>query len=182
MEEKPVKQTAVSTLALLVIVGSAIMMLSPSSAHAQSDREVLALARMVTIEGKNMWVSDTEVAMLVHVILKRTALPGTSSRLVEVARAYSPVFATCNAPRNWHCNLNSLGTRPRNFPSHLIWGRYRTEWLRIYKMVRRTLRGDVADPCPLAMHWAAPYFVPRGAVVRVCTGLPVENYFYRTRR
>lgn len=164
--------------------------MTPQTLAAQtsvSRYEVVNLSRMVAMEGRNMWVSDTEIAMLVHVILKRTALPGTSGNLVTVARAYSPPLRVCvdrdPFTSSWRCGLNLRNRRPPGFPRRLRWSRYDEQWQRIVKTVSGVLSGRISDPCIDAIHWGSPELPVNAQYIRVCPGVHgVSNFFYRVER
>jgi hypothetical protein len=147
---------------------------------AQPAERVEAIAR-VTVAEEGFALTDGHAA-IAHLLVRRAARLGLTPR--RMAHAYSGRHfqADRTDARRWIADLRLDAHRPRGWPRGTSWARHRPQWLAVVEHVRAVLRGEVADPCPSAMHWGAPS-LDRTEVgwVRVECG-DALNHFWRIPR
>lgn len=132
--------------------------------------------------------ADLDYAAIGHVLRRRAEGPLEGRSLEAVIEAYGPSLLRPLSDRGrWVLALNAKGAEPAWWPERLRWQRFRGDWLRVYEMAGRFVRGEeVGDPCPSAMHWgcsaARGCDEPRGAMVLHRCSARTRNRFYRIRR
>lgn len=55
---------------------------------------------------------------------------------------------------------------------------FNARWAALRAFVERVVAGDVADPCPRAVHWGGRMDVPRGKMIPARCAAPTANTFY----
>lgn len=113
--------------------------------------------------------AEADCSALLHVIRKRATKTGWS--FLRMLRAYS-VKNWIQSGHGVRANQLKLGF---NKGLDKDWN-YR--WQQLVTHVVDVLNGRVADPCPIADHWAAIYYAPKSPMRRVACAQPMANQFW----
>jgi hypothetical protein len=121
----------------------------PVSAQRADLDDQLSLARVVVHEA-GLLATEDEVVAIAAVLRSRCS----RCRLSTAARAYSGrVFdATRTDPRAWVVTLDPRGIRPRHWPQGMDWNAYRANWLHVYELAGRAVRGEITHRCNAEVH------------------------------
>jgi hypothetical protein len=74
-------------------------------------------------------------------------------KLVRQARLYSAAIKKGPWARPWIFGLNRGGSKPKGWPKHLKWSRYRDRWFQTLALADSFLEGRIEDPLPSAEHY-----------------------------
>lgn len=144
----------------------------------------LWLARAMVAEAG--FLNRTDHVALAWVLAKRwkrlRERRDPSLPFVKVVRAYCAGLgdtAARSRRQQWVRELpGDAQTRPKSWPSKYSWKRHRKLWRRVLERADAWARGELADPCPQAVHWGGTMDKPRGRMRAVCARLPTANDLY----
>jgi hypothetical protein len=140
----------------------------------------LWLARAMVAEAS--WDNPTDHAAIAYVLFRRWQLhrdtyPAFNEMIRAYCRALRPRRARYDRQR-WVRSLQFNSREPHQWPERATWSNYVARWDEIRQRVELFATGDLADPCPSAIHWGGEMDPSHGWVRVRCAGT-TRNRFYR---